>query len=128
MAFVFANPNPLHQRVGDCVVRAISIATGRSWDRTYDDITEYGYKLKDMPSSNAVWGKYLEDSGFARGMVYGSCPYCTVRDYASKHRHGVYILGTGTHVVAVKNGDYYDTWDSGDETPVFVWRKKDAEL
>ena len=121
MAFIFANPNPRHIRVGDCVVRAISLATGADWDEAYESICEYGYNLKDMPSSNSVWGKMLEDMGFVRGVVYGSCPDCTVRDFASKHS-GVYILGTGTHVVCAKHGNYFDTWDSGDETPIYFWR------
>ena len=35
-----------------------------------------------------------------------------------------YILGTGTHTVAVKHGNYYDTWDSGSEIPIFFWKKE----
>lgn len=124
MAFVFANPNPKHIRVGDCVVRAISLATGQTWDDVYRTVADYGYEFKDMPSSNPVWGKYLEDEGFSRGMTYGQCPHCTVSDFADKHRRGVYILGTGTHVVCVRDGNYWDTWDSGDEMPVFVWKER----
>ena len=39
---------------------------------------------------------------------------------------GTYVLGTGNHVVAVVNGDYYDMWDSGDEIPAYVWYKKEV--
>ena len=31
MAFVYANPNPHRERVGDCTVRAISLATGKPY-------------------------------------------------------------------------------------------------
>jgi hypothetical protein len=34
------------------------------------------------------------------------------------------MLATGTHVVAVIDGNYYDTWDSGDEVPIALWKKE----
>ena len=37
--------------------------------------------------------------------------------------YGRYILATGEHVVAIENGDYYDTWDSGDEIPIYYWKE-----
>lgn len=80
--------------------------------------------MGDMPSSNAVWGAYLKTKGYERTALPNDCPDCyTVRDFANDHREGVWILGTGNHVVAVVQGHYVDDWDSGDEIPVFVWRK-----
>ena len=52
------NPNPAHKNVGDCVVRAISIAMRRSWIEVYDDICQIGREEYDMPNSDAVWGLY----------------------------------------------------------------------
>lgn len=124
MAFVYANPNPCRERVGDCTVRAISLATGQPWREVYAALCSYGYMLCDMPSSNAVWGQYLNDLGYDKDIASRSCPMCTVAEFADENTNGVYILGTGTHVVCVKDGDYYDAWDSGDETPIFAWRKK----
>lgn len=124
MAFLFDNPNPCRERVGDCAVRALAIATGRPWEEVYLTLCAYGLALCDMPSSNVVWGQYLNDLGFEREIVSRSCPMCTVAEFAEKHKQGVFILGTGTHVVCLKCGNYHDTWDSGDETPIFVWRRK----
>ena len=33
-----------------------------------------------------------------------------------------YLIGTGSHAVAVIDGDYYDSWDSGNEIPAYFWR------
>lgn len=33
--FVEQNQNPKRRNVGDCTVRALSLATGKSWDRIY---------------------------------------------------------------------------------------------
>lgn len=124
MAFVFANPNPKHNLVGDCTIRALSIATGKDWETVFAELSLYGFMSCDMPSSNAVWGQYLTDFGYKRSIIQDSCPACTVRDFAARNPHGKYVLGTGSHVVCVVDGDYFDTWDSGDERPIFVWEEK----
>lgn len=74
MGFLSVNPNPLNQRVGDCVVRAISLTTGEPWEQVYWDLAEYGGRMADMPSSNAVWGAYLKDRGFRRRAVDDPVP------------------------------------------------------
>lgn len=123
MAFVMVNPNPRNVRVGDCVIRAISIATGKDWDTIYTALAVYGFMLCDMPSSNAVWGAYLKSLGYERNIVIDTCPDCyTVRDFCRDHPSGTFIVGTGTHVVAIIDGNYCDTWDSGDEVPIYYWR------
>ena len=123
MAFLMLNPNPKNARVGDCVVRALSIATRRPWEDIYTALAVYGFMLCDMPSSNAVWGAYLKDQGYDRNVVTDTCPDCyTVKDFCRDNPSGTFILGTGTHAVAVVNGNYCDTWDSGDEVPIYYWR------
>ena len=110
--------------MGDCSIRAISIALNQSWEKTYSDICALGFDLYDMPSSNSVWGTYLQDNGFVRQIIPNSCPECySIREFCHDHRAGLYILCTGSHVVTAIDGDYYDTWDSGDEVPVYCWHK-----
>lgn len=122
--FVFYNPNPENNLVGDCVIRAISIATQRDWDSVYADICVQGYKMKDMPSSNAVWGAFLSDHGFKRYIIPNSCPNCyTVADFCEDNPEGCYILATGTHVVTSIDGNHFDTWDSSKEVPTYYWQK-----
>ena len=82
--------------------------------------------MKDMPSSNAVWGAYLISKGFHREVIPNTCPDCyTVRDFCVDHPRGAYLLAIGTHVVTVVDGDYYDSWDSGNEIPVYYFTKED---
>ena len=125
MAFIFDNPNPSNALVGDCVIRAISIALNKSWDEVYIDLSTNGFLLRDMPSSNRVWGDYLKTQGYKSYMLPDTCPYCyTVKDFCNDFPDGTYILCTGTHVIAVISGNYIDTWDSGNETPVYYWKKE----
>lgn len=118
------NPNPAGKFVGDCVIRAICKATGLSWNEVYDGVADKGYRMKDMPSSNYVWAAYLKDRGFHRYIIPDSCPDCyTVKDFCLDHPKGTYILGTGTHVISVLEGDYFDSWDSGDEVPIYYFER-----
>ena len=128
MAFIFCNPNPDRIVVGDCVIRGICILTNRYWDEVYMDICNEGLLMHDMPSSNAVWGSYLVKNGFIRKVIPNSCPECyTIEDFCFDNPKGKFLLATGSHVVAVINGNYYDTWDSGDEIPIYYWKKGEKD-
>ena len=123
--FKYYNPNPSGKIVGDCVIRGISKVTNQTWDDTYMSICMFGFDMKDMPSANQVWESYLVSKGFARTMIEDTCPFCyTVKQFTIDHPRGVYLLATGTHVIAVENGDYCDAWDSGNEVPIYYWRKE----
>lgn len=121
---IYYNPNPSGARVGDCAVRALCKALDAEWMDIYTSLCSYGVMHCDLPSSNAVWGHFLRDNGYKRQLIPERCPACyTVRDFASEHSKGVYILATNGHVLTVVDGDYYDSWDSGDEVPVYYWMK-----
>lgn len=123
--YINENPNPNGNAAGDCVVRAISIAEDMPWKDVYMDLCMTGLDLGDMPSSNRVWGAYLKDKGYERGVVVDMCPHCyTVEEFCRDNPIGTYVLGTGTHAVAVIDGDYIDAWDSGNEVPVYYWEKR----
>ena len=126
MAYVNYNPNPERKLVGDCVIRAISKALDQSWDKTYLELMMQGYMLKDMPSSNYVWADYLFTKGFHRKTIPDTCPVCyTVKQFTREHPKGTYIIGTGAHAIAVQNGNYFDTWDSGYEVPIYYFSKEE---
>lgn len=125
MAFIFTNPNPSRKLTGDCVIRAISLTEGRTWEEIYIELVVQGFMMHDIPSSNDVWSAYLNLRGFKRYVIPSSCPDCyTIKEFVQDYPHGTYILATGTHVVAVKDGNYFDTWDSGDEIPIYYWKKE----
>ena len=126
MAYVNVNPNPLGSYVGDCVIRALSIARNQSWSDTYIGVCIHGFMLCDMPSSNHVWGDLLKSEGYHSHLIPETCPTCyTIRDFCNDHPSGTYIVGTGSHVLSIIDGDYYDSWDSGDEHPTYYWTKEE---
>lgn len=123
--YINYNPNPHAARVGDCVIRAVSKAMGQDWEKTYIDLCVYGLMYGDLPSANAIWGRYLKDNGYKRKIIPDTCPCCyTVEDFEREHTNGTYILALNGHVVAVESGNHFDTWDSGRETPIYYWTKE----
>lgn len=122
--FINHNENPNGLRVGDCVIRALSAAMEQTWIKTYLGVCIQGLLMYDMPSANHVWGRYLEEHGFKKHLIPDTCPECyTVARFCDDHPEGTYILALSGHVVAVKDGSYIDTWDSGQCVPIYYWQK-----
>lgn len=125
MSYVMYNPNPDGSKVGDCVIRALSKALNFDWEKTYIEIAVQGFIKHDMPSSNNVWGSYLKEHGYKKYLVPDECPDCyTVREFCNDNPDGIFIVYTDGHLVTIVDGNYYDTFDSGDETVIYYWRKE----
>ncbi len=120
MGFKQVNPNPCGSRVGDCVIRAVSILLGYDWERAYAELALQGFMMGDMPSANAVWGTYLKHKGYKQHLIPDEI---TVAQFADENPEGAFLLGTGSHVVTVIDSDYYDSWDSGDELPIYYFER-----
>lgn len=120
------NPNPRRRKVGDCTVRALSKALNQDWETTFIELCFEGLLLCDIPSANTVWGAYLKRKGFVRHIIPDECESCyTVSDFCRDHPKGLFILAIDGHVLTAIDGDYYDSWDSGEENPVYYWTRKD---
>ena len=122
--FIRYNANPIGKQVGDCTVRALSHALSQPWERTYIGLALEGFVLCDMPSANSIWGAYLKKQGYTRHIIPNDLPAdYTVEDFCKDNPKGNFILALHGHVVSVIDGNYYDSWDSGKEVPVYYWSK-----
>ena len=123
--YIEYNPNPVGRRVGDCAVRAIAKALNTDWKTAYILLSMNGFELADMPSADYVWGNVLHQNKFTRESIPNLCPVCyTAEDFCLDNKRGIYVLGFGGHTATVVDGNLYDAWDSSNEVPQFVWRKK----
>lgn len=124
MPYKYYNPNPLHKSTIDCTVRAISRLFDMDWDTAFLVLMAESFSQKSLPSSDKVWGDYLRNNGYKRYIIPNTCPDCyTVGRFAEDHPRGRYLLKTHEHVVAVVDGDYYDSFDTGEEVPVYYWER-----
>ena len=119
------NANPVSNIEEDCAIRAVSVALGISWDNAFDLIAHNAKAMGSVMHSNAAFGSVLRQNGFYRAIIPNRCPDCyTVRDFCLDNPRGIYVVGTGSQVVTVVDGDYIDTWDSGNEIPIYYWYKE----
>lgn len=120
--YINYDANPSGSPTGDCVIRAIATITRRPWRDVHWDLAILSNQRCKMMDDNVIWHEYLKNLGFRIYAIQD--PYMRIKVFCNSHPYGEYILGTGRHVVAVIDGDYYDAWDSGNEFPVFYWRKE----
>lgn len=122
--YVPYNPNPKKKRVGDCAVRAIAKIFDTDWGTAYAKLSANGYVLGDIMNAVYVYGSVLRQNGFIREIIPNTCPDCyTIEDFCRDHPRGKFVVVTSNHVVAVIDGDYYDSWDSGDEIPILYFKE-----
>lgn len=124
MRYVYANPNPLRKTTNDCVMRAVSILLNQSWDQTYKDLSDVGFEICEPTTSDATWWTYLKRLGYTRTFIPNTCPDCySVKRFCEDHPYGRHLIKASGHVVTVVDSNYYDTWDSGDEIPIYYVSK-----
>lgn len=116
--FIYYNPNPLGLNVGDCVVRMLTIVLNKSWDDAFDILAEESKKHANMPSANIVWFDILKDLGYKQNYLEYEM---TVEEFCNRFNEGLFIIGTGTHVLTVVDGNFYDSWNSKNEKIIFFF-------
>lgn len=83
----YYNANPHGNNVQDCVVRAISVAEGKSWDETYE-------KLSDLAQEEGI---LLDDVRFVENYLDKRykrvCHYSkTVGEFLKEFPKGIYLI------------------------------------
>ena len=59
-SFHFYNANPKNLRTGDCVIRAISLATACSWEATYQNLFDIAMQTKRLANEVETFNEYLK--------------------------------------------------------------------
>lgn len=109
----------------DCVIRALTKALDCDWETASVYAMTQQIRDADIFVKNYVWGNLLLRNGYTKHPLPNTCPDCyTVRDFAEDFKRGTYIVGTGDHVLAIIDGDWYDSFDSGGMIPIIYYRKE----
>lgn len=117
--YQYYNANALNKYEDDCVIRAISCATNKSWDYVYNylsDIAQYEGTLMDK--KNFVIN-YL-DKMYKRINI----PKKTVGYISSMFPDNTLLITMNGHIVCSKNGVIYDTFDCRNRQAEYVWLVK----
>lgn len=124
--FIYYQPNKkdLKDNYGDCVIRSLTKVTGKSWLEVFDELIPISREEQCPYNCKPCYEKYLTEN---LNMMYNGISNKkgskrpTVKSFAKDHPTGTYILRVANHVVAVVDGHYYDTWDSGDKSLYGYW-------
>lgn len=104
------------RNVGDCVVRAIAIATGQDYKQTYDDLARGMKKISGTRSarngvSRKVYQPYLEARGFEWVPVMKFGTGCKMRANERELPDGTLVLRLTKHLTACIDKVIHDTYD-----------------
>ena len=92
------------------------------------ELTVKGLEKAMWGDTNAVWEHYLKEHGFEQHVLPDTCPDCyTIADFANEHNIGTFIVATGSHVVCVQDGNYFDSWNSGSLVPSYYFELKEKK-
>jgi hypothetical protein len=94
----------------DCVVRSISVATGKTYRDTFEDLMKLGLQMGAYPNHEKVWVKYLEQNGFVKNKPPRNAKgkYIKLQDWDFD---GVAVVINSGHLTAVQGGVCIDSWD-----------------
>lgn len=128
--FKYYQPNKkdIENEYGDCVIRALTKATGKDWLTVFEELIPYARECQAMLNSKVVYGKYLEDNGFKWVGIKVKKGYKkpTPQTFYRECPKGTYILRLSHHVVTVVDGYFYDTWDSGNKSVYGYWTREEV--
>ena len=111
------NPNPQNNNIGDCTLRAYCAAFDISWEEAFDIAAKYA-KDNALLIENVFDKVLTEHFGCTVDEKYNkksvkSADRITISEFAMTHPRHTYLVHTRGHVVTIKDGMYYDSWDSG---------------
>lgn len=125
--FKYFNANPSDNYVGDCVIRAISVALNQSWEQTYSELCMLGLNMHSMPNDKKVYTKYIENKGWIKckqPRKSNNTKY-TGKEFVKIVKGTVLAHIGGHHIVCIKDNKVLDIWDSTDGCIGNYWIKED---
>ena len=123
------NPNPKKKNVGDCSLRAYCAAFGWTWEEAFEKSSEIAKDEAIMMDTHKTCEKVMEGEGYVLDEEFKKSKRkdLTVNEFALTLPYGTYFLNTHGHLLCVKDGEYWDSWDSGKKKVRRIYIKKNEE-
>lgn len=119
--FTYTNPHPKGIRtLGDCVFRAIALATGKTWLEVYDDLVALGREQLAPPTDKVTYATYLDRRADRIDVMKGG-KRLTPSDLAKRKDGKTYVVRVAGHLATVQGGKVRDTWDCGAKSAYVIW-------
>ena len=115
--YKFYNANARGRFTNDCVIRAISLAEDKTWNETYDELSEIAQR-NGIILDDVQFVEPLLDSRYKR-MCFKE-KY--VGEFMEEHPNGTYLVTMKGHITCVIDGVLYDTFDCRDRVMWCAWK------
>jgi len=117
--FVYWNENIDGEHIGDCVTRAITLASGLP----YEEVQRKLWLTSELFDCDCLcrfcYEHFIEDVLGYRKM---NCESLTVEEFAEKYPVGTYLLRVPEHLTCIIDGVCYDTWNCLQENVTEGWK------
>lgn len=117
--YKYYNANAKGNFVNDCVIRAISVAEGKSWDETYNELSDIAQSEGILLDDVEFVENYLDDR-YERVCHYAK----TVDEFIEEYPYGIYLITMDGHITVVIDGTLYDTFDCRNRRMFCSWEVK----
>jgi len=112
---------------GDCVVRALALFTSSDYKEMYNSLKDFNIKLKPFKrktkkhlafierinnESSPRTGIFLEVLKLFIEQKGYNCSHTKEPRKLNTFKKGTYLIKIRKHIITIKNGVLYDTWDS----------------
>lgn len=114
--YKYYNANVLGRFANDCTIRAISCATGKSWDYVYEHLSDIAQSQGTMMDSREFIVDYL-DRRYNRLPVYDE----TTGDVSDRYKDCIVLITMNGHITCSKYGTIYDSFDPRDRKAEYCW-------
>ena len=112
----YYNANSHNRFIDDCVIRAISTLTDRTWREVYTELSELAGR-KGMMFDNVEFVEEYLDKRYNRSCHYSK----TVGEFAEEHPKGRFAVTMNGHITSVIDGIIIDTFDPSDRIMRCAW-------
>lgn len=124
--YVFCNPHPKGLIVGDCVKRAITLATDEDYMAVGRALNRYKKKTNALTyNEDRNWKVFVEKELKGRKLSFPAVKgqkRMNGRRFCKAYSKGTYILSMAGHLSICINGKIYDTWDSTSRCVYTAWQ------
>ena len=120
------NEKDIKDEYGDCVIRALTKVLEKAWLDVFDELVPIAREIQTTINNKPVYEECLRREGFTYIGVSNKkgSKRPTIEEFAKQHKTGTYFCSVANHVVAVVDGCYYDTWNSGYKSMYGYWEKE----
>lgn len=114
--YKFYNNNALGLFQNDCTVRSLSLATGHSWDDTYQHMSNLARLKGTMMDDKDFIIDYLDER-------YKRVPTRNLKvgEVSAIYNDNVVLITMQGHIVCSRYGVIYDSFDCRDRKAEFCW-------